>query len=132
MSPPRRAQVMSPQTRTALGLPPSGLDPFVAAARTVPAREEVSELPALAITLRVQRSLAIRTMTILLGTLLIGPPLLVAASSIGRLRLFGVPLLWLLLGFLVYPALWVLAVRHRRAADRVEAALDRRDTQISG
>jgi len=132
MSPARREQVMSPQTRTALGLPPSGLDPFVAAPRTVPVREEVAELPALAITLRVQRRLAIRTMTILLGTLLIGPPALVAASSIGGQRLLGMPLLWLLLGFLVYPALWVLAARHRRAADRVEAALDRRDTQIAG
>lgn len=130
MSSPRREQVMSPQTRTALGLPPSGLDP----PRASLAREEVAgtELPALAITLRVQRLLAIRTMTILVVTLLVGPLVLVAVASLGRVRLFGMPLVWIVLGFAVYPALWLLAVRHRRAADRVEAALDRRDTQIAG
>jgi hypothetical protein len=124
---------MSPQMRTALGLPPSGLDHVAASERPVSPSDELSSvhLPALAITLRVQRRLAIRTMAILLGALLLVPPL-VAAPFLGRLRLAGVPVLWLLLGFLVYPVLLLLASRHQRAADRLEAELDRRDIQISG
>lgn len=124
---------MSPQMRAALGLPPSGLAP-APPARAASSPDELAraQLPALAITLRVQRRLAIRTMSVLIGSLLLVPPALVAAPSLERLRVAGVPVLWLLLGVGVYPALLLLASRHRRAADRLETELDRRDTQISG
>jgi hypothetical protein len=114
---------MSPQTRAALGL---GVRTARPAAAEAPPRAEPAPyagLPAgLAVDMRVQRRLALRTMGLLLGGLLILAPALVELER-ARLRLLGVPLTWLLLGVAVYPALMLLAHRHRRAVDSLEAAM---------
>jgi hypothetical protein len=124
---PRRHRVMSPQTRAALGLPP-------AAGGEMPAVEDrvvAADNAGLAVTMRVQRNLAFRTMAMLLGALILVPLVLAGAPVLVRLRVGSVPLSWLVLGVAFYPLLLLLAVRHRRAVDRLEAALAARQARGS-
>ncbi len=121
---------MSPQMRSALGLPPSALSGEQQPAEAAPASAEAT-LPALAVTLRVQRRLAIRTMSILIGALLLAPLLLAVLPGLARLHIGAIPLVWILLGVLAYPALLLLAHHHRRTADRLEAALALRDDRAA-
>jgi hypothetical protein len=119
--PERRVRVTSPQTRIALArrhrpaqqlLPviDESMDPAaLAAARAVFAR---------------QRRLVWRTLA-LLGTLLFGlSGLLAALPALDRLSVGLVPASWLLLMAASYPLLLVIAARHVRAAERIEARPD--------
>jgi hypothetical protein len=118
----RRERVMSPQTRSALGLPASGAP----ALRRVVRGRGPGELSALAVSLRVQRRLAVRTMAVLFLAAAGGPLLFAVLGSADSLRVFDIPVTWLVLGALVYPALYVLAKRHADAADRLEDELEQR------
>jgi hypothetical protein len=85
----------------------------------------------LAIVMRVQRRLAIRTMSMLFGGLVLIPLILALATGLNDVRLGSVPVVWLLLGGVAYPALWLLAAHHRRAVDRLDRALVDRGTRES-
>lgn len=126
MTEPARRRVMSPQTRAALGLP---------RAQGAPARPAVSmpasgeDAAALAVTMRVQRNLALRTMTLLLGGLVLLAVVLAVAPNLSSIRIASVPLVWIVLGAAVYPLLLLLAARHRRSVDQLEQALLAREAR---
>lgn len=109
----RRMRVTSPQTRIALARrhrPGQPLLPLPAPADTASARAMFAR----------QRRLAIRTMC-RLGAVLFGlSGLIAAAPALDEVRLAGFPVSWLLVGFLVYPVLVVLAAAHVRAAEHAE------------
>jgi hypothetical protein len=70
--------------------------------------------------IRSQRRLAI-TVCAGIAVLLVGTALIGAfASGFARVRMFGVPLPWLVLGLLVYPALIALGWYTVRSAERTE------------
>jgi hypothetical protein len=133
---PRRQRVMSPQTRQALargrGRPPHG--PRVETGRrlTHPAGPPgggtggLAGSPSVAVALRAQRRLATRTMAVLLGALLLLPLLLAVLPAL------DVGESWALLGVAAYPLLLGLAVRHRRATDRLESEIERRANRVGG
>jgi hypothetical protein len=113
--PPRRVRITHPRTE---------------AARSVairPASREIDEQTALgevymSALIRTQRRLAI-IVCATIATLLIGVALLGAFSSrFATIRWLGVPLPWLVLGVLVYPALIALAAYTVRQAERNEQA----------
>lgn len=54
------------------------------------------------------------------GSLALLPLLFVLAPSVGRTRLWGVPLAWLMLGLLVYPIFVFAGSRYVRKAERNE------------
>ena len=129
---------MSPQTRAALGLAAVPVAPLPVAPLPVaplpvaplPVRRPASgrdDAAELAVTMRVQRNLAIHTMAVLLGGLIAIPLALAAAPGLDRIRLGPVPLVWIVLGAGVYPLLLLLAARHRRSVDRLEDALAERE-----
>lgn len=70
---------------------------------------------------REQLALALR-LAVVVGVGLGGLPLLFAvAPELGTVRLLGVPLPWLLLGFLAYPFLFAAGAAHVHLAERIEA-----------
>ena len=71
--------------------------------------------------LRTQLRLGLTVLTVVLTTLGAMPLLFVAVPSLSATRLVGVPLPWLVLGVLVYPALFGAAWWHVRLAERAEA-----------
>jgi hypothetical protein len=104
--------------------------PRTEATRRAPARPAVREIDEqtelgevyMASLIRSQRRLAIGVVVVI-GLLLVGTALLGAgASEFDRLRLAGIPLPWLLLGVLVYPAMIAMAWYTVRHAERNERA----------
>lgn len=71
--------------------------------------------------MRAQRRLA----TIVVGVAVLGvwgfPLLLLLEPTVRSLTVVGVPFPWLVLGFVVYPTVWLLARWYVRQAERVEA-----------
>jgi uncharacterized MnhB-related membrane protein len=132
---PRRQRVMSPQTRQALAhggrrtrenSRPTVTSAGAAHTSWASAPSAVAGSPAVAVALRAQRRLAARTMVVLLAAIVVAPLLL------AMLPAPGVAVSWAMLGVAVYPALWWLAVRHRRATDRLESEIERRASQVGG
>lgn len=104
--------------------------PRTEAARRGPVRPALREIDEqtrlgevyMASLIRSQRRLAIGVVVVI-GVVLVGIALLGAsAGRFDRLRLGGVALPWLLLGFLVYPALIALGWYTVRHAERTERA----------
>jgi hypothetical protein len=93
--------------------------------RREPARREIEEQTEVGDVLvsgliRAQLGLAVR-LALLVGGLFGALPLLFAlAPALGRYRLFGVELPWLLLGVAAYPVLVGVAVVYVRLAERNE------------
>jgi hypothetical protein len=70
--------------------------------------------------IRAQLALAIRVLAVF-GTLLLGLPLLFAlAPAIGRWKVFGIDLPWVILGVTIYPLLVLLGWLYVRVAERNE------------
>ncbi len=111
--PPRRVVVTSPRT-SAVRRPPGR-----AALRALDEQDVVGEL-LLRSLVRAQLTLALRLLTAL-AVLLGGLPLLFALLPRTRdVEVLGLPLPWLVLGVLVYPALVVGGAVHLRLAERHE------------
>jgi hypothetical protein len=110
---PRRVAVTSPRT-AAVRRPPGR-----AALRALDEQDLVGELLVRSL-VRAQLLLALRLLTVL-AVLLGGLPLLFAVVPATRdLDVLGLPLPWLVLGVLVYPALVVGGAVHLRLAERHE------------
>lgn len=60
----------------------------------------------------------VATLTVVLGAL---PLLFAIVPATRRLEILGLPLPWVLLGLLVYPAAVISARQYTRAAERIEA-----------
>ena len=111
--PPRRVTVTSPRT-TAVRRPPGR-----SALRALDEQDLVGELLVRSL-VRAQLLLALRLLTVL-AVLLGGLPLLFAVVPPTRdVEVLGLPLPWLVLGVLVYPALVVGGAVHLRLAERHE------------
>ncbi|MGN6782392.1 MAG: hypothetical protein ACTHJH_12895 [Marmoricola sp.] len=72
--------------------------------------------------MRSQLRLAAETVLVLACTVGLLPLLFLAVPATRTVRMLGVPLPWLLLGFAVYPFLLAVAWLHVRRAERNEAA----------
>ncbi|MEU6646377.1 hypothetical protein ABZ863_28045 [Saccharomonospora sp. NPDC046836] len=113
MSPHRRVTVTSPQTRLAHARRryrgrwrPTTLDP--------------AEAPRAVALYRVQLRWAIVTL-VLLFALIFGLPLLLAAwPALDEVRLLGIPMSWLAMVVVPFPAMVALAFWHLRRAERAE------------
>lgn len=113
VDPPRRVAVTSP--RTSAVRPPPG----PSARRALDEQDVVGELLVRSL-VRAQLLLALRMLAVL-AVLLGGLPLLFALVPASRsVQLLGVPLPWLVLGVLVYPALLLCGLVHVRLAERHE------------
>ena len=111
--PPKRVAVTSPRT-AAVRRPPGR-----AALQALDAQDRVGELLVRSL-VRAQLLLALRLLTVL-AVLLGGLPLLFAVVPSTRdVEVLGLPLPWLVLGVLVYPALVVGGAVHLRLAERHE------------
>jgi hypothetical protein len=111
--PPRRVAVTSPRT-AAVRRPPGR-----SALRALDEQDVVGELLVRSL-VRAQLTLALRMLTVL-AVLLGGLPLLFAlVPSTRDVQVLGLPLPWLALGVLVYPALLVGGLVHLRLAERHE------------
>ena len=111
--PPKRVAVTSPRT-AAVRRPPGR-----SALRALDEQDLVGELLVRSL-VRAQLLLALRLLTVL-AVLLGGLPLLFAVVPATRdLVVLGLPLPWLVLGVLVYPALVVGGAVHLRLAERHE------------
>ncbi len=111
--PPRRVAVTSPRT-AAVRRPPGR-----AALQALDEQDRVGELLVRSL-VRAQLALALRLLT-LLAVLLGGLPLLFAVVPATRdVVVLGLPLPWLVLGVLVYPALVLGGAVHLRLAERHE------------
>jgi hypothetical protein len=111
--PPRRVRVTSP--RTSAVRRPAGRS----ALRALDEQDLVGELLVRSL-VRTQLLLALRALAVV-GLLLGGLPLLfVLAPSTRDVSVLGLPLPWLVLGVLVYPALVVAGAVHLRLAERNE------------
>lgn len=111
--PPKRVVVTSP--RTAAARRPPGRS----ALRALDEQDHIGELLVRSL-VRAQLLLALKLLTVL-GVLLGGLPLLFALAPGTRgVVLLGLPLPWLVLGVLVYPALVLGGWVHLRLAERQE------------
>ena len=111
--PPRRVVVTSPRT-SAVRRPPGR-----SALRALDEQDLVGELLVRSL-VRAQLTLALRLLTVL-AVLLGGLPLLFTLLPATRdVQLLGLPLPWLTLGVLVYPALVLGGAVHLRLAERHE------------
>jgi hypothetical protein len=111
---PRRVRVTSPRAQAR----PQG--PARPPAREIDEQTVLGEVYMRSL-LRSQLRLAV-TVLVTTAVLLGGLPLLFAlAPGVAATRPLGVPLPWLLLGVLVYPALWLGARWYVRHAERNEA-----------
>ncbi|AKT52645.1 hypothetical protein ADJ73_07090 [Arsenicicoccus sp. oral taxon 190] len=82
--------------------------------------------------LRGHRRLLVATLSSL-ALLLVGLPLVFAlVPGVGRLHLGGTTVAWLLMGTIVYPALWLLARTYVRAVERLEGDFTRALARESG
>ncbi|KRE42437.1 hypothetical protein [Knoellia sp. Soil729] len=71
--------------------------------------------------MRAQLRLALMVLALMVAALGGFPLLLTLVPSTRTMTLAGVPLPWLVLGVLVYPATWLLARGYVRQAERIEA-----------
>ena len=111
--PPKRVAVTSPRT-AAVRRPPGR-----AALQALDEQDRVGELLVRSL-VRAQLLLALRLLTVL-AVLLGGLPLLFAVVPATRdVEVLGLPLPWLALGVLVYPALVLGGTVHLRLAERHE------------
>lgn len=111
--PPRRVTVTSPRT-SAVRRPPGR-----SALRALDEQDLVGELLVRSL-VRAQLTLALRMLAVL-AVLLGGLPLLFALVPVTRdLQVLGLPLPWLALGVLVYPALLIGGGVYLRLAERNE------------
>lgn len=111
--PSRRVAVMSPQTRLAH------------ARRRQRGRWRLPRLEAIDAeralrNYRLQRRRGVSALLLLFGLLLGLPMVLVAWPSLDEVRLLGIPVSWLVLAVLPYPALVLLGHWHLRRAERIE------------
>jgi hypothetical protein len=112
--PPQRVVVTSPRTAAAVRRPPGG-----SALRALDEQDRVGELLVRSL-VRAQLLLALKLLSVL-AVLLGGLPLLFALAPGTRdVDLLGLPLPWLVLGVLVYPALVLGGLVHVRLAERNE------------
>jgi hypothetical protein len=93
----------------------------------LPASREIDEQTALGSAymdslIGAQLRLALRVLSATVGVLVLVPALFVLIPPARSAQLLGVPLPWLGLGVLVYPALWVAARYYVRQAERHEKA----------
>jgi len=130
VEPPRRVRITHPRTEAARRAPSRP------AAREIGEQTRLGEVYMGAL-IRSQRRLGviacIAITLVLFGIALLGA----AAPSFGRVRVFGIPLPWLVLGLLIYPVLIALAIYTVRHAERNEKAfmhlvLDRSVDLVSG
>jgi hypothetical protein len=122
----RRVRVMNPKTATAQARARARGRP---ADRPAGATDESTVEGTLITSLvRAQRLLAVGILMVMAVGLGALPALLTLWPSLGSFAVFGLPVPWLLLGILTFPALVGLAVVYVRAAERIEreflAALD--------
>jgi hypothetical protein len=71
--------------------------------------------------IRAQLGLALRLAALVGLGLGVLPLLFVIAPQVAHLRLFGIALPWLLLGFLAYPFLFAAGAAHVHFSERIEA-----------
>lgn len=120
--PPRRVRVTSPRMTSATR--PQRLQPI----REIDEQTEVGEVYMRSL-LRTQLRLGLTVLAVVVLTLAGMPLLFAAVPDLARARIGSVPLAWLVLGGLVYPALFAAAWWHVRLAERAEgdfaAILDR-------
>jgi len=113
--PGRRVRITHPRTDAARRAPARS------ASREIEEQTRLGEVYMGAL-IRSQRRLAV-IMCTTIAVVLVGTALLGAATSrFGSLRMWGVPLPWLVLGLLVYPVLIGLAAYTVRHAERNERA----------
>lgn len=110
---PARVRVTGPPRRRASVVRPAGT-------REIDAGTEVGVVYMRSL-LREQRRLALRVLAVLTVTVGGLPLLFRAWPSLAAERLLGVPLAWVLLGFLVYPWILFLGWRFLRRAEQNEA-----------
>lgn len=111
-SPPRRVRVTSPRTL-------AGRPHRVRVTSEIDAQTRIGELYMSAL-LRAQLRLAGRVLLALM-VLVGGIPLAYARfPALGEVRVLGLPLAWLLLGFVVYPVMVLLGWLYVRSAERNE------------
>jgi hypothetical protein len=109
----RRVTVTSPRMRAARR------QPRIAVTRDIDEQTRLGEVYIRSL-MNAQARLAVIT-CVVFGILLGGLPLLFAVQpDVSSIRLFGIPLPWLLLGVAVYPALITGAWFYVRAAERNE------------
>lgn len=110
-TPPQRVRVTGPPRRSGT--------------RAVPRSREIDEETRLGeiymeSLLREQGRLAVVVLVVLFGGLGSLPLVFHLWPHLAEVRALGMPLPWLALGFLVYPALWVVGWGYVRAAERNE------------
>jgi putative solute:sodium symporter small subunit len=117
VSRPERITVMSQSTRQARlsGRPSVGPPP-----RDTTGPHDAARL---AVLMRVHRRLALQTMAILVVGLFGLALLLASLPDLTSTRVLGVPVIWWVLGFGVYPWLLLLGHWHARRAERVDDEL---------
>ena len=110
--PPRRVRVTSPRSGASRRRP-------VAVAREIDAQTGVGEVfvRSLVATQRRLALLVLGVVAVLIGGL---PAMFALFPALGSTQVLGIPLPWLLLGGLVYPALVALGWFYVRQAERVE------------
>lgn len=111
--PSRRVTVMSPQTRLAHARRRQR-------GRWRLPRLEAADAERALRNYRLQRKCGISALVLLFALLLGLPVVFAALPSLDEVRLFGIPVSWLALGVLPYPALVVLGHWHLRRAERIE------------
>lgn len=111
--PGRRVAVMSPQTRLAHARRRQR-------GRWRLPRLEAADAERALRNYRLQRRRGVSALLMLFGLLLGLPVVLAAWPALDALRLFGIPVSWLVLVVVPYPALVVLGAWHLRRAERIE------------
>jgi uncharacterized membrane protein (DUF485 family) len=112
--PPRRTRVTSPRTV-------AGRSRRMSVASEIDAQTGVGEVYMRSL-MRSQLRLAVGVTLVLVLTLGMLPLLFAFAPEARRVTVLGVPLPWLLLGFVVYPCLTALGWVYVRRAERNERA----------
>ncbi|HZC69067.1 MAG TPA: hypothetical protein VE442_00085 [Jatrophihabitans sp.] len=114
-TPPARVRITHPRTEAARRAP---VRPAI---REIDEQTQLGEIYMSSL-IRSQRRLAISIVSTI-GVLLAGLSLATAvAPHLAEVRMFGIPLPWLLLGLIVYPVLIALAWYTTRHAERNERA----------
>ncbi|MQY02452.1 hypothetical protein [Actinomadura macrotermitis] len=116
---PRRVQVTSPRTERARTGPRGASAPAWSIARDLDEQTELGAVYARTL-IRAQLRAALLTGAVVLLVLAALPLLLTGEPGLGRQRLCGVPLPWLLLALAVQPVWIAAAAGHVRRAERIE------------
>ena len=110
--PPRRVRVVLADRRPAARRPV--LRAAEVAEQTELGRELVRGL------VRAQIAASVRVAVLALALFAPLPVLLATVPAFAAARVFGIPVVWWLLGVMAYPTLYLLARWHRRQAERIE------------